>query len=300
MPASRRLLEVSLAGALVCVPLSSGTAHAAFPGSDGRVALVKNNSIYTITSSGADLKLVARGGTMPRWSPDGRRIAMVRRGNVWVMNADGTHQAQATRSGGLSAPTWSPDGAWLGAVAVPVGGGTNTIVKFGSTAPFGAAVVVTDSYVENRRIAWSPDGASIAFNGGAFDGTAPCVDDGLTCISKVDVATGAVNVMTWTGGSVHSIDDMFAPDWKPDSSGILFSLVQTARDYSENGTPLHVNVLQPSTRYTTDGGVYSPSGGKVAFTKRTGNRHEIFTAKADGTGWKRIAAGRDPDWQPAR
>ena len=59
-----------------------------------------------------------------------------------------------------------------------------------------------------------------------------------------------------------------------------------------------MSVLQPSRKYTTDGGVYSPSGARVAFTKRTGSRIEVYTGNTDGTGWQRVTGGRDPDWQP--
>lgn len=297
MPIRRRALGLSIAATLLSAPVLAPPAQAAFPGADGRIAFVRAGSVYTATTAGGDLRLVARNGAHPRWSPDGTRIAMVRAGNVWVMNADGTRQVQATRTGGIGAMTWSPDGAWLAAVHTPAQGPT-TVSKVRSTAPFGPLLTVTSSSVENRPIAWSPDGASIAFSGGAFDDTYPCVNDGLVCISTVDIATGAVDVLTFTGGSMHSTDDIFAPDWRPDSSGVLFSFVQVARDYTGDSTPLHVSVLQPSRNYTTDGGVYSPSGTRVAFTKRTGTRTEVFTATAEGTGWYRVAAGQQPDWQP--
>lgn len=299
MNATRRLVGLTITVSALWAPLGSGVAQAAFPGADGRIAFVRSGVIYTMTSSGADVRRVAA-GTKPRWSPDGRRLAMVRRGNLWVVNADGSGQARVTRTGGVGAPAWAPDGASLAAVYTPPAGGLTVLVRVKSTAPFGVAATVTDQYVENRPIAWSPDGRSIAFNGGAFGGTYPCVDDGLECISRVDVVTGAVDVMTWTGGSVHSADDMYGANWKPDGSGILFSFVQTPRDYSGDDNPLHVSVLQPSRSYTTDGGVYSPSGHKVAFTKHTGNTKQVYTAAADGTGWRRLAAGQDPDWQRAR
>ncbi len=299
MNATRRLVGLAITVCVLWAPLGTGVADAAFPGADGRIAFVRSGVIYTMTPAGANLRRVTV-GTKPRWSPDGGRLAMLRGGNVWVMNADGRRQRQLTRTGGLGAPAWSPDGTSLAAVYTTPVGGPSVVVRISSTEPFGIAATVTDQYVENRPIAWSPDGRSIAFNGGAFGGTYPCVDDGLKCISRVDVATGAVDVMTWTGGSVHSADDMYDANWNPDGSGILFSFVQTARDFSGDDSPLHVSVLQPSRSYTTDGGVYSPSGDKVAFTKHTGNTRQIYTAAADGTGWRRLAAGQDPDWQPVR
>ena len=53
------------------------------------------------------------GASSPDWSPDGSKIAFVRRreGNleIYVMNADGTGQTNLTNnSGNDSSPAWSP------------------------------------------------------------------------------------------------------------------------------------------------------------------------------------------------
>lgn len=300
MPISGRLLGASLATALMALPLSATAAHAGYPGTDGRIAFVQNKFIYTMAADGSDPHLLARYASRPRWSPDGQRVAFIRHGDLWVMNAEGRQQTRVTASGGMSAPTWSPDGAWLAGVSVPADGSRNVLFKVKSTAPFGAPEIVTARNVDKRPIAWSPDGRSIAFSGGFFQDTYACVDDGLTCISKVDVATGAIDVLVWTGGSVHSQDDLSSPDWKPDGSGFLFSFSQKARDASGDDNLTHVNVLQPSREYTTNAGVYSPDGSRIAFTKRTGTTNEIYTATADGEDWHRLAVGRDADWQPVR
>jgi Tol biopolymer transport system component len=74
--------------------------------------------IYVITSSGqlsARLTTTDDDEDSPAWSPDGSKIAYVRwqRGfsQVWLMNADGTHQHPLTKSGADDfGPVWSPDG----------------------------------------------------------------------------------------------------------------------------------------------------------------------------------------------
>src|SRR6185312_11066049 len=50
-------------------------------------------------------------GFAPAWTPDGRRLAFVLRGDVWAMDGDGTHIAQLTRTAAREdGPVWSPDG----------------------------------------------------------------------------------------------------------------------------------------------------------------------------------------------
>ncbi len=47
--------------------------------------------------------------TEARWSPDGRMVAYVARGQLWVAMADGTGRRQVTRlTGGATGPVWSP------------------------------------------------------------------------------------------------------------------------------------------------------------------------------------------------
>ena len=49
-----------------------------------------------------------------RWSPDGRRIAYIAGGQLWVADADGADRTQLTRlTGGATGPIWSPNGALI-------------------------------------------------------------------------------------------------------------------------------------------------------------------------------------------
>ena len=73
-----------------------------------------------MNSDGSNPRLVAAapGGdefVIPRFSPDGRRIAFQRLdahervNDIWIMNADGGAQTRLTFAGG-SWPSWAPDG----------------------------------------------------------------------------------------------------------------------------------------------------------------------------------------------
>ena len=52
--------------------------------------------------------------TDPQWSPDGRRLAYVRDGEIWVVEADGSRMTRVVaKPGGGRDPRWSPDGKRL-------------------------------------------------------------------------------------------------------------------------------------------------------------------------------------------
>jgi len=69
--------------------------------------------IFVMDTDGSGLTRLAL-GVAPAWSPDGTRIAFERRGDVWVMRADGTGRTRLTRTPNTrdvpADPTWSPDG----------------------------------------------------------------------------------------------------------------------------------------------------------------------------------------------
>src|SRR6185436_2083686 len=50
----------------------------------------------------------------PRWSADGKKIAYVTGGQIWVMDADGSDKEQVTTIvTGAGGPVWSGDGKWI-------------------------------------------------------------------------------------------------------------------------------------------------------------------------------------------
>ena len=52
--------------------------------------------------------------TEARWSPDGRRVAYVAGGQLWVADADGANRRQITSlNGGATGPVWAPTGATI-------------------------------------------------------------------------------------------------------------------------------------------------------------------------------------------
>jgi TolB protein len=69
--------------------------------------------VHVMNADGSGQQRLTRGGSGPRWSPDGRRITYVskRSGDpdIWIMNADGSGRRNLTRGARReSSPVWSP------------------------------------------------------------------------------------------------------------------------------------------------------------------------------------------------
>src|SRR3954451_2357318 len=108
---------------IILILTAAAPAHAAFQGSNGKIAFERSGQIVIQDPDGT--QHVLAGGTSPRWSPDGTKIvysALVgtQCGGVTgsstvirVVNANGTGQRSLTPASCIpvdNAPAWSPDG----------------------------------------------------------------------------------------------------------------------------------------------------------------------------------------------
>ena len=142
---------------LVLVSFASGTAFA-----DGHGPKpLSNLDIF-------DLEIA----TDPQISPDGRRVAYVRRsmdimtdtarGNIWVVNSDGSrHRPLLSGAGNYSSPRWSPSGDRLAYVTAVEGRGAEIHLRYMDT---GETAMLTNLPRSPSSITWSPDGSHIAFS----------------------------------------------------------------------------------------------------------------------------------------
>ncbi|MGZ6754953.1 MAG: TolB family protein, partial [Nocardioides sp.] len=176
--------------------LVSPQAEAAYPGRDGRIAFVRANQIYTMTSTGGGVTQLTTSGKnyRPKWSPDGSRLSFIHevsgRRDVWVMAANGTGKAAVTTTGDVTSAgaSWSPKGNRL-AFATP------RLQRIRSTAPFGSPTALsglpTGGFCDgdgtlgpilvDRFVAWSPDGTHIA----VFDHSDCYFDDRIDMYDRV-------------------------------------------------------------------------------------------------------------------
>ncbi|MFL5912256.1 MAG: TolB family protein [Gaiellaceae bacterium] len=126
--------------------------HPSLSPNGSRLALDSGGSIFTETANGTRRTRIA-GGTDPEWSPDGRSIAFVRDGNLYLVHASGGAERRLTSDGGNAGPSWAPSGK---AIAFWHGYTVATVSSNGSGRR---------SLAGGMQPAWSPDGKLIAYAG---------------------------------------------------------------------------------------------------------------------------------------
>ena len=229
--------------------------------------------------------------TDPQISPDGRRIAYVRRSgdimtdrfrpSIWLVDAaTGEQSPLVAGTGSHSSPRWSPDGTKLAYVSTGEGGGAQLFVRWMDT---GASVRITGLATTPSSIAWSPDGRSIAYSMLSPDpaptlGQAPAKPEGAQWAEPLEVITAVTYRADGAGYLDHGHDQVFvvpadggAPrqlTWGPYDHGGPLS-------WSPDGRTLYLsaNRREDRERETADSEVYAldvASGDLRALTDRRG------------------------------
>jgi len=228
------------------------------------VAYVRKGDIYV--SKGSAEKRLTSGGThaRPRWAPDGKLIAYLKGGLVWVMRADGSAPRRlSTRV--AAGPSWSPDGKWIAFASLSCSGGAGVYrisvsastptpeVLFpldcrGKSLPSEQALPalragsLSDRLRTDSAVAWSPDGSKVAFRGG----TCESVYD--SCLSVGTVATGGEQtVAAYGGGSLQTSGFAVVPSWRGDGAKLAWTAYQRGETKADD-QPLHLVEYDTKTR----------------------------------------------------
>jgi hypothetical protein len=181
---------------------------------------LSDNEIYVYDiQSGYTTRLSnnASNDWIPRWSPDGKRIAFTsnrendnpQNYDVWVMNADGSYPQRY-----IATSAWDEYSAWSpldnGEIAIATTADNNSEIHVGTGSSLRR---LTYNAIRDEWPTWSPDGKRIAHSNYQFD---------KGDIYVTNVATGATEWLYGTEGDDNQ------PAWSPDGGWIVF--VQRSND----------------------------------------------------------------------
>jgi dipeptidyl aminopeptidase/acylaminoacyl peptidase len=272
----------------------------------------------------------------PQLSPDGSQIIYTRgwidrmgdsrESALWIMNADGTRNRFLTKG---SNARWSPNGDRIVYTAEGEPKGTQVFVRWMDAE--GAASQVTRVEQSPNGVAWSPDGAQIAFSmsiedkvewpikipkkpEGAKWTEAPKIVERLNYRRDrqgfTDTGYRHIFVVPASGGTPRRLTDGnfdhgAAPEWTPDGKSIVFSgLRENDAEYRWRETEIYaIDVASAAVRQLTrrkgpdNNPVVSPDGKRVAYTgydwtKDTWIDSKIYVMNVDGSDPKLVSG----DW----
>ena len=152
------------------------------------------------------------------WSPDGNKLAVIHRGDIWIAYSNGDKPIQLTHEIGAFYPGWSPDGTMVDYMAWPKeGGGLYVIPSRG-----GNPTKVRTAYWWNS--VWSPDSKRLAI------------------VSK----EGSISMVTVANGKTQEIATLkdlglarlFYLEWSPDGKYIACDGDEPNQKQQESGTSL--------------------------------------------------------------
>jgi hypothetical protein len=313
------LLAAAALTAAALVTGLAGPARAAYQGSDGKIAFVRHGDIYVIKSDGSGLAKLAGGGhdAGPRWSPDGQRIAYLDDGNLWLMNANGSHKSQITDAAphvSDSRPSWSPNGRYLAFVATRRHHRYGYLTRYDTVT--GKFASFTDTIAPEGLIkvaarpapvAWSVKlpGYPILFEGAAAQCKSPfrhCLD--LLGLSSQSQYKNGFPSLEYGHKSATRFTD---PDWQPSPSGDPTTAFLATQEKCPGGhcTPVGIN-FELSASPILPGAyqaVFAPLGDELTYVMKVRGKQEIFTANAGpgappGADPHLLTPGSQPDWQP--
>ena len=108
-PGTRQIWRVNLTtGSMSRFSTPDGAVEPAWMADGSAMFYVFEGNIERVNRDGSGTAIVVRGGAQPAPSPNGRRLAFVRGGAVWVAAIDGSGQVAATSGPQDAHPVWAP------------------------------------------------------------------------------------------------------------------------------------------------------------------------------------------------
>lgn len=268
-------------------------------------------SIVALPFAGGAAHVVAEGGQIPYWAPDGRRIGytvgLPRAADAPLnMDADVIEVDARARPIGEPrrviegfhedfSPAWSPDGAWLafhshrspGPVpAYKSEGATDDLYLLRSGASTDEEIRLTDFGWEVGMADWSPDGRRLVFT--SWDEHAPGI--GIPWVVTIDPRSGQA-VELERIGLAEPLRSARLVFWSPVSDEIAIqnddgSGRQSIWILDLGSRELHKVVEYESDTYS--GLDWTPDGETIVYAARFDGRYQIFSVpRAGGTPQKK-------------
>lgn len=132
-----------------------------------RIAFVTRGDLWVMDRDGTHRVLLVKDADEPAWSPNGRRLAFVRKGSVWTIRADGEDERRLARG---AHPDWSPDGSRL---AFDRDGEVYTSLWWNAGLLRDAGAGSDPAYAPDGRLAVVRDGTIVAGGRLVAEGTSP-------------------------------------------------------------------------------------------------------------------------------
>jgi TolB protein len=281
---------------LVAASLAAGSAQAASPGENGRIAFTMQTGtridIFSAEPDGNALAQLTNDGksTNPAFSPDGTRLAFTSGTQVYVGDQYANNPQLVLDMGvGTWKLDWSPDGTRLVGAFPSCDSCESDIYVF--EADGGGLINLTNTIAPEYNPSWSPDGDRIAFDSlrsGAWDVYTIEADGG-----------GELNVTGDLAGEAKE------PDWAPDGSKLAFeahipSYGVSVWSANPDGSGKERVLTAPSGAFEP---AWSPDGRQFAYSDPVFGDRQYRAIRVTGphTGYYRpyfgFASAQDPDWQ---